>query len=412
MMETFGRLVALLMGCLCVAIAAIAIRSYAVVDELLAGAVTTVITHSHAGSVEVTSTSYGSCDEDAKRFFRSVHGGWHLVRPRRDTGSMTAYARFYPTCRHILGFWYMRRDVPAGPMPYSQTVLVIPYWMPLVACALAPARWFLLVRPRLVYKRRVRRGLCAYCGYDLRATPQRCPECGRTPYVVRRPLLVRLAPPLWRGISATARIVPVILFFGAGAAFTLSLFRVDQWESIRDEQASAKWLDAWFTSHAATTTLNPDIVRWRSARGAIEYARLTTMADPVYVKRLYFAASEHHTRRLTYRGAAAAPLATEPPTGAQTLFSRRCGIPGVQWVRARWQQNVPMLDPSETGESAAPTRLVTQTTAVWSLRISYLWIMLAAAVLPARRLRRRRHTIRPSTRNSALARAASHGIVL
>lgn len=59
----------------------------------------------------------------------------------------------------------------------------IPFWLPLLFGAATP----LWVATR-VWQRRRRAGLglCPGCGYDLRATPDRCPECGTT--VTRRPL--------------------------------------------------------------------------------------------------------------------------------------------------------------------------------------------------------------------------------
>jgi hypothetical protein len=56
--------------------------------------------------------------------------------------------------------------------------LAVPYWLLAALAAVAPlARGWSAARRRA----RRRRGRCAACAYDLRATPGRCPECGAIP---------------------------------------------------------------------------------------------------------------------------------------------------------------------------------------------------------------------------------------
>jgi hypothetical protein len=55
---------------------------------------------------------------------------------------------------------------------------LIPWWAVSPPLAVLPA---LRLRRRLIPRRRRATGRCPACGYDLRATPDRCPECGGVP---------------------------------------------------------------------------------------------------------------------------------------------------------------------------------------------------------------------------------------
>jgi hypothetical protein len=53
-----------------------------------------------------------------------------------------------------------------------------PFWVPSLTSAILPLLW---LGTSIGRRRRRRVGFCPKCGYDLRATPNRCPECGTIP---------------------------------------------------------------------------------------------------------------------------------------------------------------------------------------------------------------------------------------
>lgn len=90
------------------------------------------------------------------------------------------------------GLAFATGDTAPGPTSlYRYTAIVIPYYLPLMIFLFLPA---LQIRRLCIMYLRRHRSLCLHCGYDLRATPARCPECGHATTNYQSPTTHNAAP--------------------------------------------------------------------------------------------------------------------------------------------------------------------------------------------------------------------------
>src|SRR5262249_30461771 len=114
-------------------------------------------------------SSYSVASGGERALLNVRQHGWQWER-----GSTNAY---WVATWH--GFRFQRFETGRGPTWIRITSISVPLWLPAILFATSPSLWLLYERRRRAALRAV--GCCKNCGYDLRATPDRCPECGAVP---------------------------------------------------------------------------------------------------------------------------------------------------------------------------------------------------------------------------------------
>lgn len=107
------------------------------------------------------------------RHSRTMHSATSQPSVRRYSfGDRLPLGATIPTAQLVDATWFPPATAPQ--LTARHVCGEVKYWQLTCCTAFVYAAAFFLALAR-----RRRRGLCENCGYDLRATPMRCPECGK-----------------------------------------------------------------------------------------------------------------------------------------------------------------------------------------------------------------------------------------
>ena len=173
---------------LCVAVVVLWVRSYAVgesitwyrFNRLVTGRYTAAIGHPAASDSEYRVGSSDGFITFSQRRVDSYTTFDEDVTPppityRREPTSLVRATHFGID-------YHASRDRLERRQQMSRRRFVIAYWLLTLATLPLPLLWGVFAIAARRRKRiRMRSKSCPSCGYDLRATPDRCPECGQVP---------------------------------------------------------------------------------------------------------------------------------------------------------------------------------------------------------------------------------------
>jgi hypothetical protein len=114
----------------------------------------------------------------ATRGYVTPYGGW-AADTERDILADGGFVRGGFGYSRANGTFFRHETNPWGTDIVRRAM--VPVWFLAASFIPLPAFW---TTRRLRTTKRSAEGLCLTCGYDLRATPDRCPECGTVPQAV------------------------------------------------------------------------------------------------------------------------------------------------------------------------------------------------------------------------------------